>query len=477
VDGPLVLEVRYPTEQAVAVADSISVWGTVGSGQARLRINGRPVPVEANGGFATFLPLPSGDPPVLDLEASKGGDTLRRALTITRTRSVVAPTQTPRPAIGWVRLRRLPDDTLDAPTLARPVYARWTPGGALALPLPLGAVVPIDRETDGAVRVRLARGVAPWINRIDTEPTRPPRIVPTPLDGPTLVQDGIRSVIGVNLPDLLPSTVDVVGNHLRWTLFGAQAGKMRPVESADGLVRKLVVRDRGDGRVQVEVTLAAAPLGWRTTWREGKATLELRPLRTARPGLEGLVIALDPGHPPGGATGPTGLTEDSVNLAVALETATRLRALGARPFLTRSTPDPVSLDARPVLAEAADAELFVSIHANSPGDGRPPESVAGTRIFWWYPQALPLAKALRDSVARATGQLRMGTVHSDLSVLRSTWFPAVLIEVTAIVTPAGEAWLRSPEGISSQADGIIGGIRAWQAGRFVAEGTAVEGRR
>lgn len=464
-DGPLTLEVRYPGAHPIAVADSVSLWGTVGSGRARLRVNGRPVRIAPNGGFATFLPLPPGDAPVLRLEASKGRDTLRRTVVITRLRSAAAVRGPRRATQGWIRLRRLPSDTVDSATQARPVYARWTPAGALALQLPLGAILPINQETDQEVRVLLAPGLMVWVTRGETEPIAAPRRGRSVLGELALRQDRARTVLTLEAPDLLPSSIEAVGTQMRWTIYGARAGPARPVESADGFVRHVATRDRRDGRVIVELQLTTAPLGWRTAWRDGKAILELRSSAVNGPGLDGLVVALDPGHPPEGAIGPTGLTEDSVNLAVAVEAAARLRALGARPMLTRTTGDPLSLEARIAGAEAADAELFVSIHANAPGDGRPPESVDGTRVYWWHPHALSLARALRDSVPAATGQLRVGTVQSNLAVLRATWFPAALVEVTAIVLPEREAWLRSPEGVAAQAAGIVAGIRAWHASR------------
>lgn len=465
VDGPLVVEVRYPTAAPVGVTDSIALWGTVGTGKARLRVNGQVVRIEPNGGFAAFLPIPPGEAPMLEFEASRGTETRRRSIPIIRTSASPPPRIRLRPARGWVRLRRLPSDTMDSATQARPVFSRWTPGGALAVALPLGARLPIELETDQEVRVRLARGVVAWVSRAETEPVTPPREALSSLGQLALTQSGLRSVVALAAPDLVPSTVDVVGNQVRWTLFGVRAGHPASLAEGDGLVRRVSLRDRGGGRVDVNLELSGLPLGWRTAWRNGQVILEIRPTVVTRSGIEGLVVALDPGHPPEGAIGPTGLTEDSLTLAVALEAAQRLRALGARPILTRDTPAPVSLEARVARAEAANAELFVSIHANAPGDGRPPESVDGTRVYWWHPHAFPLARALRDSVPVATGQGRMGTVQTNLAVLRPTWFPAALVEATALVLPVREAWLRSPEGIAEYAAGIIGGIQAWQLER------------
>jgi N-acetylmuramoyl-L-alanine amidase len=157
------------------------------------------------------------------------------------------------------------------------------------------------------------------------------------------------------------------------------------------------------------------------------------------------------------------LAEDSLTLAVAKEAERQLRALGAVPFLTRPGPEPISLEARIALAEARDAQCFVSIHVNAPGDGRPPWSVDGTRIYWLNALAFPLAKALADSVAMAMHQPSRETIQSDLAVLRPTWFPAALVEATSLVLPVREAYLRSPAGITEYASGVVAGIRRWIA--------------
>jgi N-acetylmuramoyl-L-alanine amidase len=59
VDGDLRLRVSYPRESGyVATRDSTFIFGSTGSGDARLRINGQPVEVQPNGGFLAFLPVP-----------------------------------------------------------------------------------------------------------------------------------------------------------------------------------------------------------------------------------------------------------------------------------------------------------------------------------------------------------------------------------------------------------------------------------
>ena len=59
VRGPLQITVTYPKpEQLLTVRDSNFIFGTVGTGDAALRINGVAVPVWPNGAFMGWLPVP-----------------------------------------------------------------------------------------------------------------------------------------------------------------------------------------------------------------------------------------------------------------------------------------------------------------------------------------------------------------------------------------------------------------------------------
>jgi N-acetylmuramoyl-L-alanine amidase len=87
VDGPLRLDIGYPPENANLAVDSNFIFGSTGSGQATLTINGAPVTVAPNGGWLAFLPVP-GDG-VYRLRATKGTETA------TLDRIVRVPTPTP----------------------------------------------------------------------------------------------------------------------------------------------------------------------------------------------------------------------------------------------------------------------------------------------------------------------------------------------------------------------------------------------
>src|SRR5262249_22477526 len=136
--------------------------------------------------------------------------------------------------------------------------------------------------------------------------------------------------------------------------------------SADSLVRRVTWSQDGAVKVSLRVELGTPLWGYQTRWHGTDLVLDMRrppPIEPGRP-LEKRLIAVDPGHPPLGATGPTGLYEGDANLAVAQRLRTMLEAAGARVVMTRTTSAPVELNARVRLADSIGAELLISIHNN-----------------------------------------------------------------------------------------------------------------
>lgn len=460
-DGPLHLEVRFPTDAPLAWGDSVAVWGSVGNGRARLTVNGWRVRVQPNGAFIDWLPVPRTSPPVLDFRAELGSRTAAKRVTLVRAPKPASGFVAPRPANGWVRLRRIGGDTLDPATREYPITARWFPGGPAALLLPVGTTLPVEVRTDSAIRVRLSEGLRAWVSANVADTLATPRLAPNLVGELSVAQAGRVLALSVPVPEPLPSVVERRGTSLRWSILGARhAREARDDFDLSGFLRALQRREGPPGRADVELSLASEPAGWRVRWVAGRLTLEVRRPRTER-GLTGLVVALDPGHPPAGAAGPTGLEEAVVTLEVARAAARRLEGLGARPVIVRPGPGPMSLAARVAVAEAADADVLVSIHLDAPAEQHPPWLVDGTRALYWQSSARQLVFLLRDSVAAAMRQDRRRVVQSDLVVLHSTWFPSALVEGTSIVLPEREAWLRTADGIEAYARGIVGGLAQW----------------
>ncbi|MFV0257102.1 MAG: N-acetylmuramoyl-L-alanine amidase, partial [Acidimicrobiales bacterium] len=92
-------------------------------------------------------------------------------------------------------------------------------------------------------------------------------------------------------------------------------------------------------------------------------------------------VVLDPGHggDEEGAIGPSGQTEAELNLEIARRAATILDARGFPTVLTRTADYRITVPQRAAIADALQAQAFVSIHHNSPT----PEASAtpGTEVF------------------------------------------------------------------------------------------------
>ena len=105
--------------------------------------------------------------------------------------------------------------------------------------------------------------------------------------------------------------------------------------------------------------------------------------------LEGKIIYLDPGHGcygtsgyfDYGATGPSGIKESNVVYAIARKTEAILESWGADVRMTRGEKCYLSLEERAWMANAAHADVFVSIHANAIASS----SVNGTSTWFYAP--------------------------------------------------------------------------------------------
>ena len=153
----------------------------------------------------------------------------------------------------------------------------------------------------------------------------------------------------------------------------------------------------------------------------------------------GRLIAVDPGHPPGGATGPTGLREAEANLAVALELRRLLESAGAHVLMTRTTDTPIDLWPRVAAAERADADVLVSIHNNALPDGINPFAHNGSSVYYNHPRSIPLARDVQQALLARLGLRDLGIGRGDFALVRGTWMPSVLTEGLFMMLPDQEA--------------------------------------
>jgi N-acetylmuramoyl-L-alanine amidase len=236
---------------------------------------------------------------------------------------------------------------------------------------------------------------------------------------------------------------------VNWIQYGA----------ADTLVRRVAWTQEGRQEVTLALDLSAPLWGYHARWDRGDLILDVRRPPPRHGSLKGYLIAVDPGHPPGGSTGPTGLREAEANLAIGLEVKRLLEHAGARVFITRTEDVELELGPRVELAERAGADLLVSIHNNALPDGVNPLTNSGSSVYYNHPRSVPLARAVQDELVRRLGVRDLGIGRGDLALVRTTWMPSILTEGLFMIVPEHEAALRSAEGQRLYAQAVVEGIR------------------
>jgi N-acetylmuramoyl-L-alanine amidase len=261
-----------------------------------------------------------------------------------------------------------------------------------------------------------------------------------------------------------PHQVEELDRAIALTLFGT-AGNTDIIQqlAADSLVRYVTWTQEGRDRVRYVVHLAGAPYGYLVLWNGSAVVLRVRrpPAVTRAAPLRGLTIAVDAGHPPAGATGPTGLYEAVPTLAVGQRVRRLLEERGARALMTRTAAEPVALADRPVTARRAGAHALVSIHLNALPDGINPFTAHGTGTYYFHPHAVPLARAVQRGMVRRMGYRDLGIYYDNLALARPTWMPSVLAEGAFIMIPEQEAAMRTPEFQGAYARGVADGLERY----------------
>lgn len=148
------------------------------------------------------------------------------------------------------------------------------------------------------------------------------------------------------------------------------------------------------------------------------------------------LIALDDGHgmeTAGKRTPPlpdgTVMRENEFNRAVVAKLDTHLRRCGFRTLLVAPGDNDVPLKARTDAANAAKADLYVSVHANAIGAGGW-NNARGIETFH-YPGSINGEKAAKIIHRHLIGGTKLpdrGVKTANFHVLRETKMPAVLVE-------------------------------------------------
>ncbi len=171
-----------------------------------------------------------------------------------------------------------------------------------------------------------------------------------------------------------------------------------------------------------------------------------------------ITVVIDPGHGgiDPGAIGIGGLREVDVLWPVSMEVTRLLEQQGIRVVLTRTDNRTVELQPRVQIAQRANADVFVSIHANAISMSRP--DVNGTETFFASAEGRRLAQAIQSSMIQATGMRDRGVKSARFYVIRNTTMPAVLVELGFVTGAEDAPRLSDPAFRSRMAQAIVRGI-------------------
>ncbi|MCB9778073.1 MAG: N-acetylmuramoyl-L-alanine amidase [Alphaproteobacteria bacterium] len=331
---------------------------------------------------------------------------------------------------------------------------------------------------------------------------------------------GITTIDGLDLAEDLPDIVPVDSHGVRKLLVAqVDGGVQLTVELDDSRrVRAERVHPRGimvdllsegvpddDDRVPTREQLVAMVEGIDLVRAAGG-------VRKDRP-----VIVLDAGHGgfDHGAVGTTGTREADIALQLVLRTARRMRSdLDAEVILTRDHDEFLTLTRRATIANSADADLFLSVHANAaprPGawgietysmDTASDQGAARVasrenaiaREMAEEEVADPLAaqlitagtmrlskelsahvqRGVVDRVRHVYGADQtkdLGNKTALFSVLTRTRMPAVLFESGFVSNPSDERRLRAPHYQEALAGALSDAVGRWLARQGAGEGS------
>lgn len=171
-----------------------------------------------------------------------------------------------------------------------------------------------------------------------------------------------------------------------------------------------------------------------------------------------VLVMLDPGHGGAdpGAIGIGGLQEKGVVIAVSHHTANALRSQGIAVQMTRQGDETVDLQPRVDRAAAANATIFVSIHANAVNMQRP--EVNGLETYYFNDTSLPLANAIHRRVMGTMAMNDRGVKQARFFVLRHTTMPSALIEIGFVTGALDAPKLRDPQWQAQMGHAIAQGI-------------------
>ncbi|MCG6133242.1 MAG: N-acetylmuramoyl-L-alanine amidase [Nostoc sp. LLA-1] len=234
---------------------------------------------------------------------------------------------------------------------------------------------------------------------------------------------------------------------------GVQIGQLNQVSN-----QLLALQLQGSRQTTPPVALPPLPPANQGQIPDPAAPPRPTPQPTPRPAPRSrVVVMIDPGHGgrDPGAIGIGGLQEKAVVLSVSKKVAEILQKNGVQAVMTRDSDYFVSLPGRVNLAKQANADLFVSIHANAISMSRP--DVNGLETYY-FQSGQSLAQSIHRSILQNVTIRDRGVRRARFYVLRQSAMPSVLVELGFVTGREDAARLRTTAHQNQMAEAIAKGI-------------------
>ena len=282
--------------------------------------------------------------------------------------------------------------------------------------------------------------------------------------GDRVVVDLLGTVLASGNPELI--TLPVESNLISTVRYSQHGGDLD--YGYPHTVR--VVLDLKEGvSYQRNISVTAGSGGVRLT-ASGEPAPEL-PEEPDQPGFtptipldpDKLTIVVDPGHGGArpGAVYPNAEGVDSIErdltLAISLKLRDRLLEAGYNVVMTRETDIDVDLYERAEIANAVNADLFVSVHCNASGTVPTYQGI----YTYYFPDSKrgeKLARTIQPPLCALTGAIDRGVSKANFVVLRETEMCAVLVETGFMSNVEELTRLCDPEYQEKVAWGIAEGV-------------------
>ncbi len=434
------LEIAYPSRTMLTInSDSTFFIGSSTPGET-VTVNDQPVFMSLEGAFAYTVELKPGR----NIFNIKSGD---KTLTYIITRPASAPITGAKAAFSpFAQPIKVAVSTDAAPMRSTPVDA----GINRLSHFQKGVLLNIDGEQGDFFRVSLNDNTKAWIYRgnVSTAGVNVSENITSPqgsvkegavtIKKPTYSEDDNFEIYTFDLCNKIPYVI-TEGTPLKLNFYGPDAGFEFPVD------HKLV--------------------GYSGNYEGNKFVLKIRKalaIDKVCP-LKGVKISVDPGHGgyESGAVGCFKDKEKDINLAISKYLNEELALRGAEVYMTRCTDCYLGLKERVVASNKENASILLSIHNNAVPDNLNPLDYRGTSIYYYYPQAKPLAESLMKSMTTQLKTKNDGVRQGSLALVRNTEALSLLIEVGYMINPYDMELLRDANFQKQTAKAIADGIEDW----------------